>query len=74
MKENYFWHKLHSLTGIIPIGYYLVQHLSLNSFSLGGAAKFNTVIEFFEALPTHVILAIKLIVVWIPLIFHAVYG
>jgi succinate dehydrogenase / fumarate reductase cytochrome b subunit len=74
MKENYFWHKLHSLTGIIPIGYYLVQHLSLNSFSLGGAEKFNTVVEFFEALPTHVILAIKLIVVWIPLIFHAVYG
>lgn len=74
MRENFFWHKLHSLTGIIPIGYYLVQHLALNSFSLGGAASFNAVIDFFEGLPYHVLMGMKIFVVWLPLLFHAVYG
>lgn len=73
-KENFFWHKLHSLTGIIPVGYYLVQHLTLNTFSLAGAEKFNGIIGFFESMPLHFLIALKLIAIWIPLIFHAVYG
>lgn len=73
-SENYVLHKLHSLTGIVPVGYYLVQHLMLNTFSLGGASKFNGVIAFFEGMPTHFLIAVKLVAIWIPLIFHAVYG
>jgi succinate dehydrogenase/fumarate reductase cytochrome b subunit len=52
-RESYFWHKLHSLTGMIPTGFYLVQHLTLNSFALGGPEKFNGVIQFFEGMPKH---------------------
>jgi succinate dehydrogenase / fumarate reductase cytochrome b subunit len=73
-EENFFWHKLHSLTGIIPVGYYLVQHLTLNTFSLGGREKFNGVIAFFEGMPTHFLIALKIFAIWLPLIFHAVYG
>lgn len=73
-KENFFWHKVHSLTGIIPVGYYLVQHLTLNTFSLGGPTKFDAVIGFFEGMPLHFLLALKIVAIWIPLIFHAVYG
>jgi succinate dehydrogenase / fumarate reductase cytochrome b subunit len=73
-RESYFWHKLHSLTGIIPVGYYLVQHLTLNTFSLGGPAYFNGVIAFFEGMPKHVLYALKIGAIWLPLIFHAVYG
>lgn len=74
MRENYFWHKLHSLTGIIPTGFYLVQHLSLNSFSLAGPEKFNGIIHFFDAMPIHFLLFLKFGIVWPALIFHAVYG
>ncbi|HEY0867583.1 MAG TPA: hypothetical protein VGE01_09395 [Fimbriimonas sp.] len=74
IKENYTLHKLHSLTGVIPVGYYLVQHLTLNTFSLAGPTKFNAVIQFFEGMPLHFLWAVKLIAIWIPLIFHAVYG
>jgi succinate dehydrogenase / fumarate reductase cytochrome b subunit len=74
MKENYTLHKLHSLTGVIPVGYYLVQHLTLNTFSLAGPTKFNAIIQFFEGMPIHFLWAVKLIAIWIPLIFHAVYG
>lgn len=73
-RENYFWHKLQSLTGVLPVGYYMAQHLLLNSFSLAGPEKFNAVIRFFEAVPKHVLLLTEICLIWVPLAFHAVYG
>lgn len=73
MRENFFWHKMHSLTGVIPTGFYLVQHLTLNTFSLAGEDRFNGVIGFFSSMPPQIILSLKA-VIWICLIFHAVYG
>jgi len=73
-KENFFWHKVHSLTGIVPVGYYMAQHLVLNSYSLAGADKFNGVIAFFESLPKYVLLTVEALGIWLPLLFHAIYG
>ena len=73
-KENFFWHKLHSITGVVPVGYYMVQHLVLNSFSLGGPDYFNGVIAFFYGMPRHILLATEIVLIWIPLLFHALYG
>jgi succinate dehydrogenase / fumarate reductase cytochrome b subunit len=74
MRENYTLHKIHSLTGIIPVGFYLCQHLTLNSFALAGPEAYDGVILFFEGLPPHLLAFLKYGVVWAPLIFHAVYG
>jgi succinate dehydrogenase / fumarate reductase cytochrome b subunit len=73
-RENYVLHKLHSLTGIVPIGFYMVQHITLNSFSLAGPDKFNGVIHFFETVPPHLLLGVEIFVLWLPMLFHAVYG
>ena len=73
-RESFFWHKLHSLSGIIPVGFYMVQHLTLNSFSLAGPEKYNGVSEFFYAMPFHLLMAIEVFMVWIPLAFHMIYG
>lgn len=73
-RENYVLHKIHSLTGIIPVGYYMVQHLVLNSYSLAGPEKFNGVINFFESLPKFFLLIVEAVAIWLPLLFHAVYG
>jgi succinate dehydrogenase / fumarate reductase cytochrome b subunit len=73
-KESFFWHKLHSLTGIIPVGFYMLQHLTLNSFTLAGPETFNSVLRFFEGIPKHLFFVLEVIMIWIPLIFHAVYG
>jgi succinate dehydrogenase / fumarate reductase cytochrome b subunit len=74
MRENFFWHKVHSLTGIVPIGFYMVQHLTLNTFSLAGPSKFNGVIGFFAGFPQHVLLGMEIAAIWLPLLFHAIYG
>jgi len=73
-RENYFLHKVHSLTGIIPVGYYMVQHLALNSFTLASPEKFNGVIAFFESIPKFFLLAFEAFAIWLPLLFHAIYG
>lgn len=73
-RENFLLHKLHSLSGVVPVGFYMVQHLTLNSFSLGGREKFDAVIGFFEAMPKHILFALEIGVIWLPLLFHSVYG
>ncbi len=73
-RESFFWHKVHSLTGIVPVGFYMVQHLTLNSFSLAGAEQYDRVGDFFYSLPGHLLLGLEVIVVIIPLLFHMIYG
>ena len=73
-KENYLLHKVHSLTGIVPVGYYMVQHLVLNSFTIAGPEKFNAVIGFFEGMPKFFLLTLEVCAIWLPLLFHAIYG
>ncbi|HWD39345.1 MAG TPA: hypothetical protein VG944_10880 [Fimbriimonas sp.] len=73
-RENFVLHKLQSLTGIVPVGFYMVQHLLLNSFALAGEDSFNGVISFFDSIPPHVLLLIEAVFIWIPLLFHAIYG
>jgi succinate dehydrogenase / fumarate reductase, cytochrome b subunit len=73
-RENYLLHRIHSLTGIVPVGYYMAQHLTLNTFSIGGPAYFDGVIEFFEGMPKHFLLATEIFAIWIPLLFHSIYG
>ncbi len=74
MRENFILHRLHSLSGIIPVGFYMVQHLTLNSFALFGPAKYDGVIGFFASFPPHILLSLEIFVIGIPLLFHAVYG
>jgi len=74
-RENFIWHKLHSLTGIIPVGFYMLQHLTLNSFSLAGEKYFNSVIDFFGTLmPKHILYSLEIGVIALPLLFHGIYG
>lgn len=73
--DNYFLHKLHSLTGIFPVGYYLVQHLFLNSMAAVDPKYFNAVVYFFNViLPKPVLWAMELFFVILPLLFHSLYG
>jgi succinate dehydrogenase / fumarate reductase, cytochrome b subunit len=73
-RESFFWHRVHSLTGIVPVGTYMVQHLTLNSFSLAGPEKFNSVIAFFAGMPAHLLTFLEWVFIYLPLAFHGVYG
>ncbi|MGQ9881487.1 MAG: succinate dehydrogenase [Armatimonadota bacterium] len=73
--DNHILHKLHSLTGIIPVGIFLVQHLTLNSFALASPAHFNAVIDFFnEKMPGHILFVLEWGLIFTPILFHGLYG
>ena len=71
-RDSFVLHKLMSLTGLFPIGFFMIQHLIANSYSLRGRTEFNTVVSVFGYLPFVAVL--EWAIVFIPLLFHAIYG
>jgi len=69
---HFLWRKLHSLTGIIPLGVFLFVHLYINSFALKSVESFDAAAKFMVSLPY--LIAIELVVIFIPLIYHGIYG
>lgn len=71
-KDTYLLHKIHSLTGILPIGLFLIFHLTANSYSLRGALEFNTAVKAIGYAPF--VLLLEICVIFIPILFHSIYG
>jgi succinate dehydrogenase / fumarate reductase cytochrome b subunit len=68
----FFFRRLHSLTGVLPIGAFLVEHFFTNSFAMFGPATYNSKVEFFMGLPY--ILCIEIAFIWLPIMYHGLYG
>ncbi len=71
-KDRFLLHKLHSLSGVFPIGFFMIQHLIANSYSLRGETEFNTVVQVFGYLPF--VALMEWGIIFIPLLFHSIYG
>ncbi|MFN2491320.1 MAG: succinate dehydrogenase cytochrome b558 subunit [Pyrinomonadaceae bacterium] len=72
MSRTFVLRKLHQLSGIIPLGIFLLEHFYTNSKALSGSAEFNTAVKDLQSIPY--ILFIEIGGIFIPLIYHAVYG
>ena len=70
--RDYFSRKVHSLLGVIPIGLFLIVHLSVNYYIVDGVESFNKAAKFMENLPYLYFLEVTIIA--LPMIFHGVYG
>jgi succinate dehydrogenase / fumarate reductase cytochrome b subunit len=74
-RRRFILRRLHSLSGIIPIGAYLIFHIMLaNASVLGGPARFDAAVEAIGALPPPILLALEVLVIYLPLLFHGLYG
>lgn len=69
---SFYLRRLHSLTGVLPIGAFLVEHFFTNSFAMFGPEVYNSKVEFFMGLPY--IFLIEITAIWIPILFHGAYG
>jgi succinate dehydrogenase / fumarate reductase cytochrome b subunit len=69
-----FWlRRLHSLTGIIPVGAFLFEHILIsNASAIGGPIAYARQVRFLASLPLVTIL--ELFGIWLPILFHALYG
>ncbi len=69
---RFFLLKLHSLTGLVPIGLFLVFHLAINSLRTVGAEQYQLSIDLINNLPF--LIWIEIFFIYIPLLFHSVMG
>lgn len=71
-NREFFNRRLHSLLGVVPIGLFLLVHLTVNHQATGGAESFNRAANFMESLPfLHVL---EILLIFLPLLYHAIYG
>lgn len=72
-NPNYFFiRRVHSLLGLVPIGFFLTFHMFLNLTALGGAKQYDLIISTMQSFPG--IFIIELVVIFIPIALHAIYG
>ncbi len=71
-KHAFLLRKLHSLSGIFPIGVYLLEHLFSNGFATRGPEAFDAIVKLLTSLPFLIVIEIGLIIV--PILFHGIYG
>src|SRR5690349_16494784 len=73
VRHDFLLRRLHSLSGLIPVGAYMVVHLLTNASVLESAAKFQdnvyTIHSLGRALPV-----VEWVFIFIPLLFHALFG
>jgi succinate dehydrogenase / fumarate reductase cytochrome b subunit len=72
LSRTFVLRKLHQLSGIVPLGFFLLEHFYTNSKALNGAASFNDSVKDLQSIPY--ILFVEIGGIFIPLIYHAVYG
>jgi succinate dehydrogenase / fumarate reductase cytochrome b subunit len=64
--------RLHSLTGVVPIGLFLLEHFFTNSKALQGAASFDQAAAELARIPY--VTAVEALGIWLPILFHMVLG
>lgn len=68
----FFYRRLHSLLGVIPVGAFLVEHLITNYFATRGEEAFTEKVLWINNLPFLILLEVFFI--FLPILFHGVYG
>ncbi|MCC2685307.1 MAG: succinate dehydrogenase cytochrome [Paenibacillaceae bacterium] len=71
--NSYYYRKLHSLLGIVPVGFFLIEHLLTNYSAFNkGHAGFVESVNWLNGLP--LVLFLEIFFIWIPLLYHGIYG
>jgi len=70
--HSFLLRRLHSLTGIVPVGLFLIEHFISNAFAVNGPAAYTKQVEFLTSFPF--VVALELFGIWLPILFHSLYG
>src|SRR3989338_1671683 len=72
ISSSFILRRLHSLSGIFPISFFLLEHMFSNSFILFCSNAYNRQIHFLQSLPFVAFLEVTFIA--LPILYHAGYG
>lgn len=71
-QRTFLLRRLHSLSGVFPVGLFLVTHLFTNAKALKGQVFFDRAVADINHLPF--LPVIEIFGIFLPLFFHAIYG
>ena len=70
---SFLLRRLHSLSGIVPVGAFLFEHILVsNSTAISGPDAYARQVSFLANLP--LVFFLELFGIWVPIAFHALYG
>ena len=70
---SFLLRRLHSLSGIIPVGAFLFEHILIsNATAINGPSAYARQVRFLASLP--LVPVLELFGIWLPILFHAGYG
>lgn len=70
--RSFFWRRLHSFSGIFPVGVFLLEHLYTNLYAVKGVDAYNEKVQGLTAFP--LLLSLEILFIWAPIAYHALYG
>ncbi len=69
---SFLLRKLHSLSGIVPVGAFLAEHFWSNSSALVSVAKYNETSRDLQTIPWRPF--VEAAAIWLPILYHGGYG
>ena len=73
LRHEFAIRRLHSLTGIVPLGLYMVVHLTTNASLINSTASFQTAVYWIHSLGS-LLPVVEWGFIFSPLLFHAIVG
>ncbi len=74
-SSSFLWRRLHSLSGILPVGLFLLYHIYENMTALRGPEPYNAMVNDVNMLlPRPYFYLLEVAAILGPLLFHALYG
>lgn len=70
--RSFLLRRLHSLSGIVPVGAFLVEHFISNAFATRGPMAYTKQVELLSGFPF--VFFLELFGIWLPILYHAMYG
>lgn len=69
---GFFNRRLHSLLGVIPVGFFLIEHLYTNYHIIDGKEAFAKSVDWLWSIP--ILLVLEIFFIYLPLMYHGIYG
>lgn len=74
-RYHFLIRRLHSLSGIVPVGVFLCVHLTVNASIVAGQDAFQFAVDLIHKMNNLGILKpVEVLFIFIPIAFHAVFG
>ncbi len=73
LRHEFLVRRLHSLSGLVPVGAYMTVHLTTNASLMAGPGRFQSLVNSIHNLGP-VLPLVEWVFIFLPIIFHAVVG